>query len=730
MRSSRHERRSGHEEANGLSVSGEPRSTEQYSKRPPTRRPSAAPENDTGDGYVDHETASDRNPYTGQPFSDLYYELEEKRRALPVYQARQRIVDAVKRHRVVVLQGETGSGKTTQVPRFLLEAGFQRVVCTQPRRIAAVSVATRVAQEMDVCLGDLVGYTIRFEDVSHPKRTRLKYVTDGMLLREAFQDHMLSRYDCILLDEAHERTLSTDVLMGLIKNILPVRPALHVVVMSATLERDHFTTYFNQAPLLDVSGRMYPVDIRYEKQPVMDYIRAVEEKVQYIHEQEPAGDILLFLTGEEEIEDMCQRLRYYSRTVAKRGLGPLHVLPLYSALPLSHQQRVFEPANPPGARKVVVATNVAETSLTIDGISYVIDPGFAKSKIYNPSTRVESLLVSPISQDSAKQRAGRAGRTRAGVCYRLYTEDAFRTELQERSYPEILRCNLCNVVLTLKKLGIDDLIHFDFMDPPAPDTMIRALETLFYLGALDENVALTPLGTQMAEFPLDVQITRMLVESPRYRCSEEAVTLAAMLSVPNVFLRPRYRADEADARKERFAVSDSDHATLVRVFEAFVKHDHDARWCSENFLNDRALLHAVNIRRQLASMLKQMGLPLCSPGIRAPDRWVRLRRCVLAGFLMQTAFWVRRRDYMTIRDEQVVGLHPSSVVRHRPAWVVFHEFVLTTGNYIRTVSQIEPEWLFELSTKYYDLTEYKDGASRRALELAAGLRKMRRHGTT
>jgi pre-mRNA-splicing factor ATP-dependent RNA helicase DHX15/PRP43 len=636
----------------------------------------------------------------------------------------------VKRHRVVVLQGETGSGKTTQVPRFLLEAGFQRVVCTQPRRIAAVSVATRVAQEMDVCLGDLVGYTIRFEDVSHPKRTRLKYVTDGMLLREAFQDHELSRYDCILLDEAHERTLSTDVLMGLIKGILSVRPALHVVVMSATLERDHFTAYFEQAPLLDVSGRMYPVEIRYEKQPVLDYIEAVEQKVQQIHETEPEGDILLFLTGEEEIEDMCQKLRHYSSMAKKRGITPMQVLPLYSALPLSQQQRIFEETYPPGARKVIVATNVAETSLTIDGVSYVIDPGFTKSKIYNPSTRVESLLVSPISQDSAKQRAGRAGRTRPGICYRLYTEEAFQKELQERSYPEILRCNLCNVVLTLKKLGVDDLIHFDFMDPPAPDTMIRALESLFYLGALDENVSLTPLGAQMAEFPLDVQISRMLIESPRYCCSEEAVTLAAMLSVPNVFVRPRHRAAEADARKERFAVSDSDHATLVRVFEAFDKHQHDARWCAENFLNDRALMHAVNVRRQLAAMMKQMGLALCSPGARAPDRWVRLRRSVLAGFLMQTAFWVRRRDYMTIRDEQVVALHPSTVVRHRPAWVVFHEFVLTTGNYIRTVSQIEPNWLFELSSKYYDLAEYKGGASRRALELAAGLRTVRRRAAT
>jgi pre-mRNA-splicing factor ATP-dependent RNA helicase DHX15/PRP43 len=666
------------------------------------------------------------NPWTGKPFSSLYYQLEEKRRALPVFQERERIVEIVKRNRVVVLQGETGSGKTTQVPRLLLEAGFQRIACTQPRRIAAVSVATRVAHEMDVRLGELVGYTIRFEDVSHPKLTRLKYVTDGMLLREAFQDDRLSRYDCIILDEAHERTLSTDVLMGLLKGILKQRPELHMVVMSATLERDHFCTYFDHAPLLNVSGRMHPVDIHFAERPVFDYLFAVEQQVRQIHENEPAGDVLIFLTGEEEIEDMCSRLRHYSRATARKHGAPLQVLPLYSALPMSVQERVFEPPRPPEARKVIVATNVAETSITIDGITYVIDPGFAKVKIYNPSTRVESLLVSPISQDSARQRAGRAGRTRPGICYRLYTEEAFRTELPARSHPEILRSNLCNVVLTLKKLGIHDLIHFDFMDPPAPDTMIRALEMLFYLGAVDEEVELTPLGRQMAEFPLDIQIARMLLESPRHGSSNEAITLAAMLSVPNVFLRPRQQADEADARKQRFVVSDSDHATLVRVFEAFMDHGCDRQWCAENYLNDRALMHAVNIRRQLELMMQRMGLRICSPGRRAPDRWIRLRRCVLEGFFSQTAFWMRRRDYLTIRDEQLVGLHPSSVIRHRPSWVVFHEFVLTTGSYIRTVSQIEPKWLFELPTKYYDLLEYKEGASRRALELAARLTGQRR----
>lgn len=368
-------------------------------------------------------------------------------------------------HQTVILVGETGSGKTTQIGQFVADAGYcrggKKVVCTQPRRVAAMSVARRVAEEMDVNLGEEVGYSIRFEECTGPK-TLLKFATDGMLLREAMTDPNLEAYSVILLDEAHERTLATDILFGLLKEVLPRRPDLKLIVMSATLEAEKFQDYFLDAPLIKVPGRLHPVEIFYTQQPERDYLEAAIRTVVQIHSCEPPGDILVFLTGEEEIEDACRKI---GNEIANLGnaAGPVKIYPLYSSLPPQQQQKIFNPApeGRPGGlpgRKIVVSTNIAETSLTIDGIVYVIDPGFSKQKVYNPRIRVESLLVSPISRASAHQRAGRAGRTKPGKCFRLYTEESFHKDLQEQTYPEILRSNLGSVVLQLKKLGIDDLV--------------------------------------------------------------------------------------------------------------------------------------------------------------------------------------------------------------------------------------------------------------------------------
>jgi pre-mRNA-splicing factor ATP-dependent RNA helicase DHX15/PRP43 len=378
-------------------------------------------------------------------------------------------------HQTVILVGETGSGKTTQVAQFIAEAGYcnrgQRIVCTQPRRVAAMSVARRVAEEMDVNLGEEVGYSIRFEECSGPK-TLIKFATDGMLLREAISDPNLNQYSVIILDEAHERTLATDILFGLLKEILIKRKDLKLVVMSATLEAEKFQNYFLDAPLIKVPGRLHPVEIFYTQEPERDYLEAAIRTVVQIHTCEPPGDILLFLTGEEEIEDACRKI-FKEISLLGAKVGPVKVYPLYSTLPPQQQQRIFDsapapikPGGPPG-RKIVVSTNIAETSLTIDGVVYVIDPGFAKQKVYNPRVRVESLLVSPISRASAHQRAGRAGRTQPGKCFRLYTEESFHKDLQDQTYPEILRSNLGSVVLQLKKLGIDDLVSraLAFTDP-------------------------------------------------------------------------------------------------------------------------------------------------------------------------------------------------------------------------------------------------------------------------
>ncbi|KAF7042431.1 hypothetical protein CFC21_052039 [Triticum aestivum] len=664
------------------------------------------------------------NRWNGRPYSARYLEILEKRRTLPVWQQKDEFLRVLRDNQTLILVGETGSGKTTQIPQFVLEAeglsNRSMVACTQPRRVAAMSVSRRVAEEMDVTIGEEVGYSIRFEDCSSHK-TVLKYLTDGMLLREAMADPLLERYKVIVLDEAHERTLATDVLFGLLKEVLKNRPDLKLVVMSATLEAEKFQGYFSGAPLMKVPGRLHPVEIFYTQEPERDYLEAAIRTVVQIHMCEPAGDILVFLTGEEEIEDACRKINKEVNNMGDQ-VGPVKVVPLYSTLPPAMQQKIFDPAPPPlkeggpAGRKIVVSTNIAETSLTIDGIVYVIDPGFSKQKVYNPRIRVESLLVSPISKASAHQRAGRAGRTQPGKCFRLYTEKSFNGDLQPQTYPEILRSNLANTVLTLKKLGIDDLVHFDFMDPPAPETLMRALEVLNYLGALDDEGNLTSLGEMMSEFPLDPQMSKMLVISPRYNCSNEILSISAMLSVPNCFLRPREAQKAADEAKARFGHIDGDHLTLLNVYHAYKQNNEDPTWCYENFVNARAMKSADNVRQQLVRIMTRFNLKMCSTDFNSREYYVNIRKAMLSGYFMQVAHLERTGHYLTVKDNQVVHLHPSNCMDHKPEWVIYNEYVLTTRNFIRTVTDIRGEWLIDIAPQYYDLTNFPSCEAKRVLE--------------
>lgn len=457
--------------------------------------------------------------------------IQEQRQSLPIYKLKNELIQAVNNNQVLVVIGETGSGKTTQMTQYLAEAGYTskgRIGCTQPRRVAAMSVAKRVAEEFGCRLGEEVGYAIRFEDCTSPE-TVIKYMTDGMLLREILVDEDLVSYSVIMLDEAHERTIHTDVLFGLLKGLLQRRKDMRLIVTSATLDAEKFSTYFFDCPIFTIPGRTFPVEILYTKQPETDYLDAALITVMQIHLTEPEGDILLFLTGQEEIDTACQIL--YERI---KGLGPsvpeLIILPVYSSLPSEMQTRIFDPA-PPGTRKVVVATNIAEASLTIDGIFYVVDPGFGKQKVYNPKLGLDSLVITPISQASARQRAGRAGRTGPGKCYRLYTESAYRNEMLPTAVPEIQKTNLGMTTLTLKAMGINDLLAFDFMDPPPAQALISAMEQLYNLGALDEEGLLTKLGRKMAEFPLEPPLSKMLIASVDLGCSDEVLTIIAMLQV-------------------------------------------------------------------------------------------------------------------------------------------------------------------------------------------------------
>lgn len=678
------------------------------------------------------------NTYNGLKYSNRYWEIYRKRILLPVWEYREKFLEMLNKHQCITLVGETGSGKTTQIPQWCVDFAREKssflgrklmVGCTQPRRVAAMSVATRVAEEMDVQLGSEVGYSIRFEDCVSD-RTLLKYLTDGMLLREAMNCPLLDQYGVLMLDEAHERTLATDILMGLIKEIVKHRSDIKIVVMSATLDAGKFQNYFDSCPLLSVPGRTFPVEIFYTPEPERDYLEAAVRTVVQIHLcEEIEGDILLFLTGQEEIEDACKRIR---REVSNIGpdVGDLACIPLYSTLPPNQQQRIFDqapPNKPNGAisRKCVVSTNIAETSLTIDGVVFVIDPGFAKQKVYNPRIRVESLLVCPISKASAMQRAGRAGRTKPGKCFRLYTEKAYKTEMQEQTYPEILRSNLGTVVLQLKKLGIDDLVHFDFMDPPAPETLMRALELLNYLAGIDDNGELTQLGSIMAEFPLDPQLAKMLVASTDLNCSNEILSIVAMLSVPQCFVRPNEIKKQADDAKNRFAHIDGDHLTLLNVYHAFKQNQENPQWCYENFLNYRTLKNADDVRNQLVKIMDKFNLKRVSTDFNSKDYYLNIRKALVAGFFMQVAHLERSGHYITIKDNQLVNLHPSSVLDHKPEWALYNEFVLTTKNYIRTVTDVRVEWLIQMAPQYYDPSHFQESeAKRKLIQAVNSLKKL------
>jgi ATP-dependent RNA helicase DHX8/PRP22 len=581
--------------------------------------------------------------------------------------------------------------------QYMVEMGITKqgmVGCTQPRRVAAVSVAKRVAEEYGCALGEQVGYSIRFEDVTS-KDTIIKYMTDGMLMREYLADNDLTRYSALMLDEAHERTIHTDVLFGLLKDLCRRRPDLKIIVTSATLNAEKFSSYFSDSPIFTIPGRTFPVEIMYVREPEPDYLEAAIITVMQIHLDQPAGDILVFLTGQEEIDTCCETL--YTRMEALKDLAPeLIILPVYSALPSEIQSRIFEPA-PAGTRKCVVATNIAEASLTIDGIYYVVDPGFSKQKVYNPKLGMDSLVVTPISQASAKQRAGRAGRTGPGKCYRLYTEPAFKNEMMATNVPEIQRTNLGNVVLQLKAMGIN-ILGFDFMDPPPVATLIGALESLHALGALDEEGLLTRLGRKMAEFPLDPNLSKMLILSVDLGCSDEILTITAMLSVENPFFRPRDKQAQADMKKAKFHQNEGDHLTLLAVYKGWEGSKFSNPWCFDNFIQARSMRRAQDVRKQLVTIMDRYRLDLISAG----KNYKIICKAICAGFFAHAAKKDPQEGYRTLVDQTPVYIHPSSALfQKNPEYVIYQELVLTTKEYMRNIMVIDAKWLVELAPAFY-----------------------------
>ncbi|KAJ5894233.1 ATP-dependent RNA helicase DHX8 [Penicillium taxi] len=624
--------------------------------------------------------------------------MKQQRESLPVFKFRKQLLDAVAENQVLIVVGDTGSGKTTQMTQYLAEAGYGNdgiIGCTQPRRVAAMSVAKRVAEEVGVELGQEVGYNIRFDNVSSPA-TKILYQTDGMLQREILLDPDIKKYSVIMLDEAHERTIATDILFGLLKKTVKRRPDLRLIVTSATLDAEKFSEYFHGCPIFSIPGRTYPVEIMYSKEPESDYLDAALITVMQIHLTESEGDILVFLTGQEEIDTACEIL--FERM---KALGPsvpeLVILPVYSALPSEVQSRIFEPA-PPGGRKVVIATNIAETSITIDNIYYVIDPGFVKQNAYDPKLGMDSLVVTPVSQAQAKQRAGRAGRTGPGKCFRLYTEAAYASEMLPTTIPEIQRQNLSHTILMLKAMGINDLLHFDFMDPPPTNTMLTALEELYALSALDDEGLLTRLGRKMADFPMEPALAKVLIASVDMACSEEILTIVSMLSIQSVFYRPKEKQQQADQKKSKFHDPHGDHLTLLNVYNGWKKSNFNNAWCFENFIQARQIRRAQDVRKQLLGIMNRYKHRLISCGRDT----TKVRQALCTGFFRHAARKDQEGGYKTLVEGTPVALHPNSALFGKPAeHVIYHDLVLTTKEYMHCCTTIEPKWLVEAAPTFF-----------------------------
>lgn len=655
---------------------------------------------------------------------DISKSIEQQRQKLPVFQLRNHILYLCETYQTVVIVGETGCGKSTQIPQYLLEAGWGSeghvIGVTQPRRVAAVTVATRIAEERGSVLGDEVGYTIRFDDCSDKRRTRIKFMTDGMMIREIMEDPLLKKYSILMLDEAHERTLNTDIVMGLLRKIMKKREDLKIIVASATLNAEEMKKFFNnnetedrrldKATILSIEGRTFPVDIHYSIDPVPDYVKATMETVMKIHRGEKPGDVLAFLTGQDEVQKVVQLLIDEARRIPKDKLK-MKVVPMYGSLPASEQMKVFQ-KTPFNTRKIVIATNIAEASITIDGIVYIVDSGFVKLVAYNPKTGIESLVIIPVSQASANQRAGRAGRVRAGKAFRLYTEKSFDA-LPAATVPEMQRSDLAPVVLQMKALGVGNVLRFNFLSPPPAQNMVRGLELLYALGAMDDNGMLTsPLGLQMAEFPLSPMFAKMLLISGEYQCSVEAIAVAAMTQIQNVFVTPSGQRNTSDKMKRKFSVEEGDHVTLVNVLAAFLKYGSSKKWCHEYFLNYKGLTRAVQIRDQLTRLLTRFSIPIVS----CEENVDKLRRCITSGFFANAAYLHYTGEYRSVRDDHPLHIHPTSVlaVEKPPQWVVFNEVVQTNKDYMRDITVINPDWLAELAPHFYQFGTEREIAVKRS----------------
>lgn len=624
---------------------------------------------------------------------------------LPVSAKKDDILRALQHHQVVVVAGETGSGKTTQLPKICLQAGLGirgRIGHTQPRRLAARAVAQRIAEELGSTLGDAVGYQVRFTDQT-ADHSRIKLMTDGILLAQTQRDRFLSEYDAIIIDEAHERSLNIDFLLGYLKQLLPKRPDLKVVITSATIDVERFANHFSDAngqpaPVIEVSGRTFPVEMRYrslvrdnDEEDDRSLFEGIADALAELRDDDRRkgqhGDVLVFLPGEREIRECAEYLR-------REQLPATDILPLYARLSGADQQKIFRPH---GGRRVVLATNVAETSLTVPGIRYVVDSGVARISRYSYRSKVQRLPVEAISQASANQRAGRCGRTEPGICIRLYEESDFLGR-DEFTDPEIRRTNLASVILQMLHLRLGKLQDFPFIDPPDDRFIKDGFTLLQELEAVDSHGNMTELGAQMARLPVDPRIARMLLEARQQQCLSEVLIIAAALSVQDPRERPQDKQQAADEKHRLWRHEDSDFLTLVNLWQAFdEERQQDSqnqlrKWCKKHFLSYMRLREWRDTHRQLHLLAKEMELKE-NP---EPAGYDAIHKALLAGMLSQIGFKSEGQEYLGARNRKLFIFPASGQYKKKPKWMMAAELVETSKLFARTVARIEPEWIEEI----------------------------------
>ena len=644
--------------------------------------------------------------------------IEYQRKNLPIYEYKEKILDLLKTNQIILIEGETGSGKTTQIPQYLYENDYcknnKKICITQPRRVAAMSVATRVAYEMGVKCGHEIGYAIRFEE-NITKTTKIIYMTDGIFLRYLLSDNLLNDFSVIMIDEAHERSVHTDIIFGIIKELIQKRQDLKIIISSATLSTKKFQNYFNDAPLLKVPGRRFPVDIYYTKSPESDYIEAAVITALQIHisqaeelfdEDNSGGDILIFLTGQEEIE-LAKRMINNQIKKLRGKIPNCIVLGIYAALPSEEQAKIFLPVSK-GERKIILATNIAETSITINGIAYVIDSGFCKQMCYDPRTGLETLAVTPISKANAKQRAGRAGRVRPGKCFRLYTSSSYENDLEDENVPEIQRNNLISMILLMKSLGINNLLDFDFMDPPPHEILIKALEQLYALGALNTEGTLTQSGLKMIQLPIDPSLTKCILSSLKYKCFNQILIIVSMLSIGASVYYDSNDDNKNNSNKAHsmFEHCEGDHFALLQIYNEWEETDFSNIWCTENYIHPKAMQKARNIKEQLEFICKnKLGINIDDENLSEENKDINdnIRKAIISGFFFNAACLNKDGIYRTIKNPHVVNIHPTSVLfKENPRYIVYHELVYTSKEFMRYCIEVKAEWLLEIAPFYFN----------------------------